>query len=228
PQARVGRLDRDAARPARGGPGEVLGRLRRGEVDILVGTQMVAKGHHFPRVTLAGVIAADLSLNIPDFRAAERTFQLLTQVAGRSGRGEGPGEVIVQAFHCDHYAIQCAREHDYASFFAKELEIRRALGYPPFRRLARLTFESRDEGRAKGAAERAAREVRGGGFAGVEALGPAEALVKRVKEVFRYQVLLKGERPSALREAVRAAAEAATGRKDGVRFAVDVDPAGPF
>src|SRR5439155_809787 len=137
PLAAVDRLDRDAAQRA-GAQRRILGRWQAGDTDILVGTQMVSKGHDVPGVTLVAVLLADLALNVPDFRAAERTFQLLVQVAGRAGRGDAPGRVIVQTFRPDHPSIAAAATHDYKGFMARELERRRALGYPPFSRLVTL------------------------------------------------------------------------------------------
>src|SRR5436309_648390 len=154
PLAAVERLDRDAAqRP--GAQRRILGSWRSGDTDILVGTQMVSKGHDVPGVTLVAVLLADLSLNVPDFRAAERTFQLLVQVAGRAGRGDAPGRVIVQTFRPEHPSVAAAATHDYAGFMARELERRRALGYPPFARLVNLRLEGRDGA----SVERAAREL---------------------------------------------------------------------
>jgi primosomal protein N' (replication factor Y) len=143
PQARVARMDRDAT-GGRHTMQEILTRLARGEIDILIGTQMITKGHDFPRITLVGVVSADVTLGLPDFRAAERTFQLLTQVAGRAGRGEVPGEVIVQTFAPQHYAIQHAQAHDFHGFYAEEFAYRKLLSYPPTVRLAAIRFDAPD------------------------------------------------------------------------------------
>jgi len=141
PNARIVRMDSDTT--SRKGDSETILRgLDRGEIDILVGTQMITKGHDFPGITLVGVIAADASLNIPDFRGAERTFQILTQVSGRGGRGDQPGRVVIQTFNPGHYVIRRAREHDYAGFYADELPLRRQLAYPPFSRLVGFHFSS--------------------------------------------------------------------------------------
>src|SRR5262249_4690977 len=137
PEAKIARLDRDTVRTKRAFQ-QVLGDFATGRLDILVGTQMLAKGHDFHRVTLVGVVSADSQLSLPDFRAAERTFQLLTQVAGRAGRGDLPGEVLVETYYPEHYAIQLAAQQDYASFFERELEFRRLLYYPPFSALANI------------------------------------------------------------------------------------------
>src|ERR1700730_9101959 len=148
PAARIARLDRDTARSKREYQ-QVLGAFANGEIDVLVGTQMVAKGHDFERVTLVGVVAADLALGRPDFRAAEKTFQLLTQVAGRAGRGRLTGEVLVETYYPEHYAIELAAKQDYISFYEKEAHFRRILHYPPFTALAnvlevRFFFEERN------------------------------------------------------------------------------------
>src|SRR5207302_6179109 len=144
PKARVQRMDSDMM-TRKTLYREILGAFRVGKIDILVGTQMIAKGLHFPNVTLVGIIYADMALHMPDFRASERTFQLLTQVAGRAGRGDVEGEVIVQAFTPFHPAIQYARRHDYAGFYEQELESRKQLNYPPISRIALLTVKGRNE-----------------------------------------------------------------------------------
>ncbi len=178
PEARIARMDSDTT-SRKGDAARILRGLDRGEIDILVGTQMITKGHDFPKITLVGVLAADASLNIPDFRAAERTFQILTQVSGRGGRGDQPGRVVVQTFNPGHYAIRRAQEHDYAGFYADEIPLRRELGYPPFSRLIGLHFSSlkKEEGK-KAVAEigKRARELAAtiaGGKADV--IGPAES-----------------------------------------------------
>ncbi len=229
PEARIARLDRDTA-ARRGGAESVLRALREGRVDVLVGTQMVAKGHDFPGVRVVGVVAADLGLHLPDFRAAERTFQLLTQVAGRAGRGDAPGRVVVQTFVPDHYAIRPVRDHDYESFYAEELRHREALGYPPFGRLALALVSAPAREAAEGAARRLADAVRsegagasGGALAGVELLGPAPAPLARLRERWRFQLLLKGEHAAVGRGARRLAEEAARLPR-GVRASVDVNP----
>ncbi|MFQ5893933.1 MAG: primosomal protein N', partial [Nitrospinota bacterium] len=182
PNAVVARMDRDTT-ASRGAYLALLSALGAGEIDILVGTQMIAKGHHYPNITLVGVISADTSLHVPDFRAAERTFQLLTQVAGRTGRGEKGGEVIVQTYMPDHYAIAYAVRHDYAGFYAEETERRRAIDWPPFTRLALLRLEGARQEAVEAAARALAEACRAEGrtMPGGEVLGPAWAAVARVK-----------------------------------------------
>ena len=235
PGARISRLDRDTARRA-GAYDRILGGMRRGEIDILIGTQMVAKGHDFSRLTLVGVVAADVGLHLPDFRAAERTFQLLTQVAGRAGRADLPGEVIVQTFRPEHYAVRCAEAHDYPSFYGREAAAREAAGYPPFRRLARLRFESKGAGAAAEAGRwareflekrGARRAVFGGKAAGaIEFLGPAPAPLRRVRGMYRHHMLLKAASAARLNAEVEAAlaAFAAEPALRAVRLIADIDP----
>jgi primosomal protein N' (replication factor Y) len=186
---------------------------------------MVAKGHDFPRVTLVGVLGVESTLGLPDFRAAERTFQLLTQVAGRSGRGDEPGEVIVQTFLPDHYAVRHARRQDFAAFYAEEIRFRRLLQYPPFTVLANLIVARRDAGAASRQAGSlaAAAERAGGGF--VRVLGPAPAPIARLRDLHRVQILLKARARGRLAGAIRAALAATAGEGFPARHViVDVDP----
>jgi primosomal protein N' (replication factor Y) len=231
PAARVSRMDRDTT-TAKHSYARLLGDLGRGAIDILVGTQMIAKGHDVPTITLVGVVSADTSLRWPDFRASEVTFQLLTQVAGRAGRGDAPGTVLVQTYNPEHYAIRFAREHDYLGFFAEETAFLQELGYPPFRRFVLLQLAGNVEERAREAAARLAerfRELRGrhrGSFREIELLGPAAAPLTRVKGKYRWQVLLRGPRSPALRETARQLLEWGRGtlKGSGVSLTVDVDP----
>lgn len=219
PGVSVGILDRDTARtPA--ALMATLERFARGEIQVLVGTQMVSKGHHFPRVTLTAVINADNLLGFPDFRGAERTFQLLTQVAGRSGRGEKPGRVVIQTYHPDHYAVAAAAEHDVKRFVEGELAYRRAFRYPPFYRMALVRFEASREVAAIKAAEQAAAAVPR--LAGVHLVGPTAAPIPRLRGRFRVHFLLLSSNRPALREAL--AAVVAVKTPAGVRRVVDVDP----
>ncbi len=228
PRARIGRLDRDTVRTKREYQ-QVLGAFASGALDILVGTQMVAKGHDFQRVTLVGVVAADLALSRPDFRAAERTFQLLTQVAGRAGRGELVGKVLVETYYPEHYAIQCAAQQDYPSFFEKELHFRRMMHYPPFTALASVLVRDRK-------IENAIRWSRAlAGFLarreaqGLKVLGPAAAPLSRLKREYRFQILLKAPRRAVLTQTLTASLEFCAAKEiPESAVIVDVDPTSLF
>ena len=203
PTARIGRMDRDTVR-GRSDMERLLSRLQAGEINLLVGTQMIAKGHDIHGVTLVGVVGADFALGLPDFRAAERVFQLLTQVSGRAGRGELPGKVLVQTYHPDHYAIQFSALHDYPGFVAKELNYRRWMHYPPYAVLANVLIQSEklEEATAWSAAL-------GGWFQQtrldkIRVLGPAAAPIVRLKRIYRYHFVLKAERRQALGQTLRA------------------------
>jgi primosomal protein N' (replication factor Y) (superfamily II helicase) len=222
PAARVARLDRDTAGGGGAALERVLARVQAGEVDILIGTQMVTKGHDFAGVTLVGVLLPDQGMHLPDFRAAERTFQLLEQVAGRAGRGERAGRVIVQTYAPDHPAIACLKTHDYEGFVRGELAQRRAAGYPPYFRMVALRLEGPDVGRVRAAAEEAARLARSGAPSALRVLGPAEAPIPVLRGHARWQVWLAGEDRAALASAARRGSEARLARD--VRLAVDVDP----
>jgi len=213
-------LDRDTAR-RRGGASAVVEAMQTGRIACLIGTQMVAKGHDFPRVTAVGVLSADTMLHFPDFRSAEKTFQLLAQVAGRAGRGDTPGTVHVQTFHPGHPAIRRAAEHDVAGFAAAELEFRRAFFYPPFSELAAVLVSSPDRDRAQSAAEQLGKTLRSLPD-GLRLSGPAPAPLERLQGRWRFQVLLR----AVDRRAVLAALEASIPDRPpaGVQIAVDVDP----
>jgi primosomal protein N' (replication factor Y) len=222
PGARVARMDRDTTVGAAGYRG-ILSRLAAGSLDVLVGTQMIAKGHDFPGVTLVGVLAADITLNLPDYRAGERTFALLTQMVGRSGRGRDPGEGIIQTFAPEHYAIRTALAQDYTAFYREEAPIRRALRLPPFTRTVRLLCSAPAEGSARAAAERLAGLLQTRG--GVEVDGPAPAPLLRLRGVYRWHLLAKGRVASTLHRAVRAAlAGGPPSGRQGLRIEVDADP----
>jgi primosomal protein N' (replication factor Y) len=224
PAARVGRLDRDTARHASVWQ-QLLGAFADGRIDILVGTQMVAKGHDFHRVTLVGVVSADSQLGLPDFRAAERTFHLLTQVSGRAGRGELPGQVLVETYHPEHYAIALAAQQDYFSFYEKELQFRRMMHYPPFAALASvLVRDARLENAVKWSRE-IERYFAGSTSSGVRVLGPAPAPISRLRKEFRFQFLLKAPKRSELGRLLRGALDHCT-KKEIPQNAVlvDVDP----
>ena len=223
PKARIGRMDRDTT-SARGAQERIFRSWEKGELDILVGTQMVAKGHDVGGVTLVGVILADSSLNLPDFRAAEKTFQIISQVAGRAGRARQPGRVIVQTLVPGHYCFDHARVHDYPAFFATETEFRRELGYPPFQHLVHLRLDGADADKVARSARDLARDLRRREAPGtVEILGPAPAPIARLRNRYRWQILLKGaNRPALLAASRRAVALMPRGR--AVRVHVDVDP----
>jgi primosomal protein N' (replication factor Y) (superfamily II helicase) len=222
PQARVGRVDRDSVRK-RGALASILGRFAAGDLDVLVGTQMIAKGHDFPRVTLVGVVSADVGLGLADFRAGERTFQLLTQVAGRAGRGERAGEAIVQTLYPAHYSVRLACRQDFPAFFERELEYRKGLRYPPFVALVNAVTRGRTFEDAMRLAQDLANAVAGHALAGgFIVLGPAPAPLTRLRGEHRVQIFLKGGRREKMRHALRAAL--ATMPEARRRVIVDVDP----
>ncbi len=244
PDARVTRMDSDALK-RKEDYRRILGDFRTGKIDILLGTQMIAKGLHFPNVTLVGIIYADLALHQPDFRAGERTFQLLTQVAGRAGRGDIEGEVVVQAFTPFHPAIQYARRHDFNGFYEQELEFREQLRYPPFSRIALLTLKGRNEDKVKFSAEHLKRELEkvlkeneplvrpspalspsDGARSALSDLilaGPAPAPLLRAESFYRYQIMLRVQRMSALSRELAQIIQSLTLPED-ITLSVDIDP----
>jgi primosomal protein N' (replication factor Y) len=201
PGVRTLRWDRDVTR-GRDQHEAILARFLAHEADVLVGTQMIAKGLDIPAVTLVGVISADIALHLPDFRAGERTFQLLEQVAGRAGRGPKGGRVIVQTYTPDHYAIEAMAAHDYHALYAREIENRRNLGYPPFGRLVRLTYAHTGADYAYKQAASMARRLREQvarlGRPNVDVLGPSPAYVPRIRGRWRWNVIIRGDDPAAL------------------------------
>jgi primosomal protein N' (replication factor Y) len=228
PAAKIARLDRDTVRTKREFQ-QVLGAFAKGEVDVLVGTQMVAKGHDFQRVTLVGVVAADLALGRPDFRAAERTFQLLTQVAGRAGRGELSGEVLVETHYPEHYAIQHAAKQDYLSFYEKEAHFRRMLHYPPFTALASILVRDKKIENAIRWSRALAAYFAPFENRGVKILGPAAAPLARLRQEYRFQFLLKSPQRSALSQALSGALDFCAKKEiPETAVIVDVDPASLF
>ncbi|MBB5342674.1 replication restart helicase PriA [Tunturibacter empetritectus] len=223
PTARIGRMDRDTVR-GRSDMERLLARLHGGEINLLVGTQMIAKGHDIHGVTLVGVIGADFQLGLPDFRAAERVFQLLTQVSGRAGRGDLIGKVLVQTYHPDHYAVQFAAKHDYPGFVAKEMQYRRWMHYPPFAVLANVVIQSEKLEEATGWAGTLGRWFQKARLDKVRVLGPAAAPIVRLKRIYRYHFVLKAERRQALSETLRAMLEYAETQGIARRnLVVDVD-----
>lgn len=225
PEARVGRLDRDVATGAR--IGTILGRFARGELDVLVGTQMVTKGHDFPGVTLVGVLLADTGLSLPDFRAAERTFQLLTQVAGRAGRGDRPGRVLIQSYRTDIEAVAAAAKHDYEGFYRAEITHREELGYPPFGHLVAVRVDGPDAREVEQVARRIgarARHLAQSEGRDMSVLGPSEAPLSRLKGRTRWHVWLRAAERRPLRWLLRAAVGSDMGATGRLRVTVDVDP----
>jgi len=220
PGARVARLDRDAIR-RRGALATLLAKFRDGEIDVLVGTQMIAKGHDFPRVTLVGVVSADVGLGLADFRASERTFQLLTQVAGRAGRGEQPGEAIVQTLYPTHYSIQLACRQDYPAFYEREMQFRRAMKYPPVVSLVNTVVRSRTFAAAMDDAGDVVDKVRGADNQ-LRVLGPAPAPLGKLRGEYRAQLLIKGTNRKQIRERLQSALAARPDLQK--RVVVDIDP----
>ncbi|HVA84253.1 MAG TPA: primosomal protein N' [Candidatus Binataceae bacterium] len=235
PQARIERMDSDTS-GRRGVRLELVERLRRGEIDVMVGTQMITKGFDLPGVTLVGVVMADLGLNLPDFRAAERTFQLLTQVAGRAGRGERLGRVLIQTYAPHHYSIRAARDQDYDRFIRRELRLRQELGWPPYSRMALVRIEGAEAAAVAAMAERAAsalrsqvkdiKDVKGVRTDAMRVLGPAPAPIERLRGRYRWQVVVRSTEASAMRAAL-ASMQAQLGGRDargGVFVGIDLDP----
>jgi primosomal protein N' (replication factor Y) len=224
PHARTVRMDSDVLK-RKEDYRRILGDFRVGKIDILVGTQMIAKGLHFPNVTLVGIIYADLALHQPDFRAGERTFQLLTQVAGRAGRGDIEGEVVVQAFTPFHPAIQFARRHDFEGFYAQEMEFREQLKYPPVGRIALLTLKGRNEEKVKFSADYLKQELQKAmvGIKDLVLAGPAPAPLVKAETYYRYQIMLRAQRMAALSQRLAVLIRSLTLPED-VTLAVDIDP----
>jgi primosomal protein N' (replication factor Y) len=219
PQARQLRWDSDVTR-GKHSHQKILDKFRAQEADILIGTQMIAKGLDLPQVTLVGVVSADTGLNLPDFRAGERTFQLLCQVAGRAGRGSLGGKVIIQTYSPEHYAIRAATKYDYAALYDREIDYRRRLYNPPFSRLVSLTYSHTNDAICQREAERMkrllAQEIASRGIADLSLIGPAPAFIRRLRGRFRWQLILRGTEPSAFLSRLPI--------PQG--WAVDVDPVG--
>ena len=226
PDARIERMDSDTS-GRRGARSAIVEGLRDGTIDIVVGTQMITKGFDFPGVTLVGVVMADLTLNIPDFRSAERTFQLLTQVAGRAGRGDRPGRVLIQTYAPHHYSVRAARDQDYARFMRREFDLRRELSYPPFGRMALVRIEGPEATPVSTIAARVATIL--SRFAQpdtIRVLGPAPAPIERLRQRFRWQVVVKSPRLNDMRTALAAMRSqiAAEAERAAVRVGIDIDP----
>jgi primosomal protein N' (replication factor Y) len=229
PETRVGRMDRDTTSRRRSHL-QILKRLESGSIDILIGTQMIVKGHDFPNVTFVGVVSADTSLHFPDFRSSERTFQLLTQVAGRAGRGEVFGEVVIQTFNPDHYSILRAKDHDYVGFYREEIQFRKALEYPPFSRFINFRLVGNSEKRTKAMAEEMGKIgqtlLKRGYGKGIEILGPSAAPFAKMRGKFRWQMLAKGKNPTLLHQFAKELASRMEVPLEGkgVHLDIDVDP----
>ncbi|MFT4587072.1 MAG: primosomal protein N' (replication factor Y) [Limisphaerales bacterium] len=228
PKAEIQRMDSDVLRK-KNDFRKILGEFRTGKIDILIGTQMIAKGLHFPNVTLVGIIHADLSLHIPDFRAGERTFQLLTQVAGRAGRGDVEGEVFVQSFTPFHAAIQYARSHDYEGFYDAEMEFREQLKYPPLSRVAMLTLRGRNEDKVEFSAQQVKTQAEKAlaDIDDIVIMGPAPAPLARAEKQFRFQIMIRARNMSRV-SAILSKLTQALKLPDEVLLAVDIDPVNLF
>lgn len=225
PGIKIERVDRDTM-SKKGEVEDVLMRFERGEIDMLVGTQMIAKGHDFPNVTLVGVVSVDIGLGLPDLRSAERTFQLLTQVAGRSGRGKKPGRVLIQTYYPDHYALRFAVEQDYDGFYSAEIKFRERLAYPPYFVLAGIMIKHRDAGYAMQNASKLRRALDDANADRQSRVsGPAPASVGRLKNEFRYQLLVRSRSRSVLRNLIQSAVADAEAQGCDMRtIFIEIDP----
>ena len=223
PKARIARLDRDTV----GGKRHfetILHGFRERDFDILVGTQMIAKGHDIPNVTLVGIVSADVGLGMPDFRAAERTFQLLTQASGRAGRGNLPGIVVIQTIHPEHYAVRYAAAQDYEGFYEKEIQFRRLMRYPPFSALANVLVRSEKQEDALAMSAEIGRFL-DPAPEGLKMLGPAEAPVAKLKSEFRYQLMIKAASRKKLNETLQGLRRFAMEKRwSPTSLVIDVDP----
>ncbi len=231
PDASVARLDQDTT-VRQGSMLKILKDVKERRTDILVGTQMIAKGHDFPGITLVGVICADQGLNFPDFRSCERTFQLLAQVAGRAGRGDTPGRVIMQTYNPDHFSILAAEKQDFREFYAQEIQFRHSLGYPPFSRMIQIRISGKNKTAAQETAELAGAWITNHItahqplFDAVGIMGPIEAPIFKMADQYRWQILLKSAAQNPLHTLTRRFVHEISGslKKDGVRISTDIDP----
>ncbi len=228
PKARIARMDRDTTRK-KGSHSKIIDAMDRGDVDILIGTQMIAKGHHFPNVTLVGIVSGDTSLNIPDFRSAERTFQLITQASGRAGRGNETGKVVIQTYNPDGECLGWVRKHDYTGFFEDEITLRKEVCYPPFCRLVSIRVEGNNEERVtkaimamKTASDKMIKKEK---LSGISILGPTPAFLFRLKGKFRWQMLIKGKNVHGLNRFIQKQKSLFEAKKQSsVNLIIDVDP----
>lgn len=225
PDARVLRMDLDTT-SKKGSHDRIYNAFKKGEADILIGTQMISKGLDFPGVTLVGIIAADLTLNIPDFKSCERTFQLITQVAGRAGRGDTAGNVVIQTYNPDHYSIQSALYHDYNEFYGKEILVRQSFQYPPFSDLINILVSSTMEQEAEDALKSITGEIRNivRGFDNIYVLGPSPAPISKINTYFRWQTIIKGKTNLDLKQKIKALLNSAASKKNKIKISFDVNP----
>ncbi len=224
PEARIARIDSDTAADRRKFH-RILQKMHAQEIDILIGTQMIAKGHDFPNVTLVGIVWADGGLSMPDYRGAERTYQILSQVSGRAGRGDSPGRVVVQTMRPEHYAIELARDHNYEQLYHREMEIRSNPRFPPYLRMVNLKISGSSEVKVQQVAMKLAQLCRGAAKGRVEVLGPAPSPIDRIRDRYRWQVLLKGSEQAAIHTLCRQIIENQQRLAKGdIRIAIDVDP----
>ena len=224
PRAKIARLDRDAAK-RKNAHATILRRFQNGETDILAGTQMISKGHDFHNVTLAAILSADSSLSFPDFRCAERTFHLLSQMSGRPGRGELPGQVLIQTFHPEHYCLKLVAQHDYDGFFEKEIRFRKVMHYPPFTSLANLLVRDRNLEKAASLINSIGRIVQTLAGGQVRLLGPAISPLAKLKSEHRFQLLIKAKTRQQLREVLKQSLmRAETEGLETSKLHVDIDP----
>jgi len=224
PWIRTERMDLDTTQN-KNAHQEILERFARGETQILIGTQMVAKGLDFPNVTTVGVLAADMILNLPDYTASERTFQLLCQVAGRAGRGDKPGNVIIQTYNPEHYSLQAAQQHDYMQFYHKEVQMRQLMEYPPFSHMVRILLSDYSAENLLVYLQQMSRQI-AEKYPQIEFLGPAEAPISMIRKRHRFHVILKGASLEVLREAAEYGQKVMnlSRKSKTLRILIDVEP----
>jgi primosomal protein N' (replication factor Y) len=216
------RMDRDSTRK-KYAHHRIVKKMEGKKIDILLGTQMVAKGHDFPDVTLAAVVSADVALNLPDFRSAEKSFQLFTQLAGRAGRGDVPGRAVIQTYESDHYVFDYVRNHDYSGFYEREIKLRKELSYPPFSKIVRIVLSFRHKESAEKIMKTISDRIRKTRLAHVELLGPSPAPIEKVKGLWRWHLMIKGKRAKTIREASHKIISFIKDIKEA-RIDIDVDP----